>query len=153
MSQSRLRIIVFCLWLSFWVVSTVLLMTAPWIRNTPVPIIPRGEIRSAILSITGIWVPALSCLASFWFPSEERRKARKVNVTRDKVFAALTLTSLYLVFVLALLIYAIFLIDYNASSAVLAEGTSFLEQIDGSVKLGLVVSPIALAPINWLTGG
>lgn len=152
-SQSRLRVTIFCLWLLFWVASTVLLFLAPSVTNVgPVPIIDRGEIPSAILSISGLWVPALSCLAAFWFPAEERRRSRSVNVPKDKVFAAITLTSVYLVFVLALILWSVYYIKYNDPSLMLSEGTSLLEQIDKSVKLSLIVSPVALAPINWLTG-
>src|ERR1051326_9360656 len=84
-SQSQLRTTIFCLWLLFWIGSTLLLFLAPTIRNTyVVPIIDRGEIPSAILSISGIWLPALSCLAAFWFPAEERKRSRNVNVPKDK---------------------------------------------------------------------
>lgn len=151
-SQSQLRVTVFCLWLLFWVISTALLFLAPAIRNAgPVPVIDRGEIPSAILSISGVWVPALSCLAAFWFPAEERRRSRNVSVPKDKVFAAVALTSTYLSFVLVLVVWSVYYIKYNDPSLTLSEGTSLLEQIDKSVKLSLVISPVALTPINWLT--
>jgi hypothetical protein len=152
-SQSQLRVTIFCLWLLFWVISTVLLFLAPTVRNTgPVPLIDRSEIPSAILSVSGVWLPALSCLAAFWFPAEERKKSKHVSVPKDKVFAAVTLTSVYLVFVLVLIVWSVYLIKYNDPSLTLSEGTSLLEQIDKSVKLSLVISPVALTPINWLTG-
>lgn len=152
MYQSRLRVTVFCLWLLFWVISSVLLFLAPSIRNTgTTPVIDRGEIPSAILSISGLWVPALSCLAAFWFTTKERRKAKDVIVPRDKVFAAVTLTSIYLIFVIVLISWSVYFINYDDPSFVLSGGTSFLEQIDKGVKLALVISPVALAPINWLT--
>jgi hypothetical protein len=151
MTQARLRMIVFLLWVSFWVVSTILLLLAPWLR-TDKAIVPE-QIKSAILSITVIWIPAVSCLAAFWFPQDEQRKARRVIVTKDKVAAAITLTVTYLLFVLVLITWSVYFIAYDFHTMELPEGASFPEQLSEAVKIALVVSPVALTPINWLTGG
>lgn len=143
--------IVFMLWLSFWVISTVILLLAPWMRADKA--IGPEQIKAAVFTITVIWIPAVTCLAAFWFPQDEQRKAKRILTTRDKVIAATALTVTYLVFVLVLIIWSVYFISYDYQTMELPEGASFPEQINESVKIALVVSPVALAPINWLTGG
>lgn len=146
MSQAKLRALIFGSWVLFWLVSTAIVLYA-----ATQPDIDRRDIMPALLSVTGIWIPPLSCLASFWFPEQERTKALKVSVTTERVFAAITLTATYLIFVLVIIAWQIFIYDRPGSFD--EKGVSFLEQIGDAVRLALVASPIALAPINWLTGG
>lgn len=148
MTQARLRTYIFGLWLSFWAITTVVLMLSPFIRAD----IDRGDIVPAIFSISGIWIPPLTCLAVFWFPHEEQRVAKVVPINKERVQAALGITVIYLIFVLTLIIWAVFFIEANVESPDPGKVT-LLGQLDQSVKIALVVSPIALAPINWLTGG
>jgi hypothetical protein len=146
MSQSKLRVLIFALWILFWLVSTALVLFA-----SSFPQIDRRDVMPALLSITGIWIPPLSCLASFWFPEQERLKATTKKVTGERAFAALVLSVTYLTFVLIIIAWQGFV--YNSPSSFDEKSGSFLEQIGDAVRLSLVVSPIALAPINWLTGG
>ena len=148
MTQSRLRISVFVLWISFWILSTVTLFVSPFLRSD----IERLDILPAIYTISGIWIPALSCLAGFWFSQQEKTKASGVTVTNEKAWAALALSFTYLAFVLILIIYSTFFIAASTESADAGDIT-LLSQLTASVKIGLVISPIALAPISWLTGG
>lgn len=150
MTQSRLRMIVFLLWIAFWVMSTIILVLAPWLRTDKA--IGPEQIKSAIFSVTVIWVPAVTCLAAFWFPLDEQKKARKIVITKDKVIAAIILTLTYLLFVLVLIAWSVFFISYDSQAMELPQGASFPEQLSEAVKIALIVSPSALAPINWLTG-
>ena len=151
MIQARLRMVIFGMWMLFWIVSTTLVFLSPWLR--PDKAIDPGELGSVLLTLTGIWLPPLSCLASFWFPQSEMKRAQEVQVEKERVWAALLLTGVYLAFVMFLIAWPTYIIDYNTGSVELPEGSSFLERMAESVKIALVVSPIALAPINWLTGG
>ncbi len=151
MTQARLRIGIFTFWIGFWVISTISLVLAPWLRLDKA--INHGQIVSALLSITGIWIPPLTCLAVFWFPLEEQKRAKNTIISKDRVYAALVLTITYLVFVLMLIVWAVYLVDYYPQADELPVGASFQERLGDSVKLALLVSPLALAPVGWLTGG
>lgn len=151
MTQARLRTVIFGLWLLLWIISTIILLVSPWLR--PDRAIGPEQITAAIFSVTGVWVPAITCLAAFWFPQEEQRKAQDISVTPDRVIAAIAITVTYLAFVLVLIIWSAYFVGYDYQTKQIPQGGSFQEQIDGSVKYALLISPIALAPINWLTGG
>jgi hypothetical protein len=137
---------IFVLWISFWILSTIILLVSPFLRRD----IESLDILPAIYTISGIWIPALSCLAGFWFPQQEKSKALRVTVTKEKALAALVLSGTYLAFVLVLILYSTFFITANTETADAGDIT-LLGQLTASVKIGLVVSPIALAPISWLT--
>jgi magnesium-transporting ATPase (P-type) len=151
MTQARLRISIFTLWVGFWVISTISLALAPWLRLDKA--INHGQIIPALLSISGIWIPPLTCLASFWFPLEEQRKARNIVISKDRVYAALVLTITYLIFVLMLIVWVLYFVDYYPQADELPAGASFQERLGDSVIIALLVSPLALAPIGWITGG
>lgn len=148
MTQARLRMTILSLWIAFWIISTIALILSPWMRED----IARTEILPAIFSISGIWIPPLTCLAAFWFPQEEQKVAKLVSATRERIYAAIGLTVSYLTFVLVLIVWSVYLIESNQKT--LDPGrVTLLGQIDESVRIALLVSPIALGPINWLTGG
>jgi len=151
MTQSRLRMMIFGAWLSFWIISTLLLVMSRWWRADGA--INADAIMPAILSITGIWLPALSLLAAFWFPPDEQNKSQNVVVSGERTLAAVALTVIYLVFVLFLIVWSTYIVTYDTNVENLPESSSFAARLDQSVKLALLISPIALAPINWLTGG
>lgn len=151
MRQSRLRTTIFSLWIGFWVISTICLVFAPWLRLDKA--INKGQVVSSLLSISGIWIPPLTCLASFWFPQEEQRRAQNTTVTKERVYAAIVLTITYLLFVLLLVVWAVYFVDYYPQADELPVGASFQERLSDSVKIALLVSPLALAPIAWLSGG
>ena len=70
---------------------------------------------------------------------------------------ALGLSCGYLLFVLVLIIWAAFGINYDSAEYRgvedhLAKGITFREQLEGAVKLSLWISPLATAPVLALTG-
>lgn len=148
MTQARLRMSIFGMWATFWGISTLVMIFAPWIRDD----IEKADIIPSIYSISVIWIPPLSCLVAFWFPQSEQKRAKLIRPSKDKVYGAFGITTIYLLFVLGLIVYSTFVIQANTETADPGEIT-LLDQINQSVKLALVVSPVALAPINWLTGG
>lgn len=148
MTQARLRVNIFILWVCFWVISTGVVLIAPFIRID----VERVDILPAIFSISGVWIPPLSCLAAFWFPQEEQTKARAILVSKERTWAALGITFTYLGFVLLLIVHSTYFVESNTESSDPGNVT-LLGQLSESVKIALAVSPIALAPINWLTGG
>lgn len=136
------------MWVGFWCISTLIMVLSPLIRED----IERADILPSLLSISVIWVPPLSCLAAFWFPQAEQKRAKSIKPSRDKVYAAFGITAIYLLFVLGLIVYSTFVIQSNTASADPGDMT-LLAQINQASKLALIISPVALAPINWLTGG
>jgi len=150
MKQADLRLHIFRLWVLFWIISTIVLILGPWAR--PDKAINTGQIMPALLSISGIWIPPLTCFATFWFPREEQNASRNIVVTKDRVYAGLTFTVTYMLFVLIVIVWAIYVVDYLPQSDELPVGASFQERLGDSVKMALLVSPLALAPIGWLTG-
>jgi hypothetical protein len=148
MNQSKLRIIIFSLWVAFWIISSVVMIVSPYIRKD----IETADIIPAIYNISGIWIPALSLLAAFWFSQKVLTRAKNKLVPKEKIFGALSVTCVYLLFVLGLILYSTFAVVSNVQTPN-PEDINLLSQIGQSVKLSLLASPIALAPINWLTGG
>jgi len=153
MRQSRLRLYIFCTWVAFWVASTVLVGLAPVCRSDQA--VGRDQVVPVVMAVAGIWLPALSALASFWFPEKERARASRSRVPIDRSVGALTITAVYLLFVLFMLLNAVYWINYReltAGAICPPPGSSLEEQVAAVVKVCLLVSPVALAPINWLTG-
>jgi hypothetical protein len=150
MKLADLRINIFRLWIAFWILSTLGLVVSPWARTDKA--IGAEQILSALLSISGIWIPPLTCLATFWFPQEEQQTARNTKATRDRVYGALTFTITYLLFVLGMVLWVIYIVDYYPESDELPVGASFQNRLDYVLKIALITSPLALAPIGWLTG-
>lgn len=152
MSQARLRIRVFSLWLIFWVISTVMVLCAPLRADKQ---IGPEQTLDLIYSLSGVWIPAITLLTAFWFPRQARQKARERRVAPERALAAFGLTAAYLFFVVALLAYALFAVDYSqiGDGRVAFPHQDVEQRVAAIVKLALMVSPAALAPINWLTGG
>jgi hypothetical protein len=139
---------IFGMWAAFWGVSTLIMILSPWIRED----IERADILPSLLGISTIWIPPLSCLAAFWFPQAEQEKAKSIRPSKDKIYGAFGITTIYLLFVLGLIVYSTFVVQSTTGSADPRDIT-LLGQINQTIKLALVTSPVALAPINWLTGG
>jgi hypothetical protein len=148
MTQTQLRLRIFILWISFWIVSSLVLLLSPLFRHD----IETADLLPAVLTISGIWIPAVSCLAGFWFPQRGLTQPKSVRVSKERSSAAAGVTLIYLVFVMGLLIYSIYFVRANVESAE-PSNLTLLSQLSESVKIALLISPIALAPISWLTGG
>ncbi len=151
MSLLRLRLILFVLWVGFWVISSLGVILTPTLRNDNA--IGSEQFVGILLQITGIWLPPLSCFAAFWFPKSERRTSSHIAVDAEKMVGALGLTIGYLVVVSALLLSLLlggkFQMDNQGN---LLPGQSLNEQVADIVKYALLVSPLVLAPVSYLTG-
>ena len=152
MTQAHLRNVVFGAWLSFWALAVVLLCALPFLRNRGVttPVVDTGEILPALRCVSGIWMPGVSCLAAFWFPKAERSRARNRQVNANRYRAALMVTFAYLLYVTINIFWTAYIIDYASPAVQLDTGTGFLERLSTTVEYCLLLSPVALAPINWL---
>jgi hypothetical protein len=154
MAQSRLRLIVFCMWIAFSFVVTAVVCVAPIVRNRGgKPVLDSGLVIPALRSVSGIWLPGVSCLAAFWFPKRERRGAKTRTVPEERYYSAILLTAGYLLASTLAVVWIAWIVRYPDVSPELSEGTSFLERLHDVVSYCLLLSPIALAPVHWLTGG
>ncbi len=151
-TQSFIRIVIFMAWLFFWALTSVLLLVAPRFRNT----IDQADILPAIGSIASIWLPVLSCFAGFWFSHSERKISRQRLLSNEQVLGAIGLSLGYLAFVLLIICYSVYGVDYSSQEyrtlGNLPVGLSFREHLEQAVKMSLWISPLATAPVLALTG-
>jgi len=142
------------MWLGFSLIVTIVVCAAPAIRNRGgVPVIDTGLVMPALRSVSGIWLPAVSCLVAFWFPKRERRAALAQSVPKERYIGAILLTLCYLFYATLSVIWVTYVDTYTDLSADLPTGTSFPERLNEAVEYCLLISPLALAPLHWLTGG
>jgi hypothetical protein len=153
MKQSTLRMVIFGLWVGFAGILTLAVCIAPAVRSGPPPVLDSGETLTALRSVSGIWLPAVSCLAAFWFPKSERRQSVARVVPTERLIGALVLTAGYLLYALLHVSWVTYVVDYSNVAAVSPAGTSFLERLHEAVNYSLLLSPVALAPMHWLTQG
>ena len=150
MNQSGLRLKILYMWGSACVISILLVLLAPLRLDEQ---IGYEQTLDIVFSIVAIWLPALSCLTAFWFPTIKKAEYISRMVSKEQATAALIITLGYMIVVIVLIIYPLFIVDYQSIALEPQAGESLSEQIARTVKIALLLSPIALAPINWLTGG
>ena len=152
-TQASIRVIIFSSWLVFWGATSLALLFAPHLR----PTIGIQQVLPAIGTIASIWLPILSCFAGYWFTHEERRTASQKSLSGERIFGAIGLSAAYLLFVLLLILWVTYGVDYASPEHRSIQdqppaGISFKEQLDGAVKMSLWISPLATAPVLALTG-
>jgi len=139
---------VFCLWAAALVLSILAGMLAPVLRSDGS--IGSDQITALLPSIVGVYVPALSCLAGFWFPKDERTSASKRALGKERGVIAVGLTAAYLLIVLLLLFWPVYVEAYPATLTVVP-GTDLMSRVGGNLSIATMLSPLALAPIHYLT--
>ena len=150
MNQSGLRLKILYMWGGSCAVSIILVLLAPF---RPDEQIGYDQSLGIVFSIVAIWLPALSCLTAFWFPTISKKKITDIVVAKEQAIAALVITMGYMIVVIMLIVYPLFIVDYSSLHFDPQPGETLSDQIAKTVKIALLLSPIALAPINWLTGG
>lgn len=151
MTLTALRLKVAGLWCVFWILTSIATILAPVLRKDGA--IGFEQVTDALGQISGIWLPPLSCFAAFWFPTAEREAGKKKKVDSERVFGALALTMIFMVLVLILLLLPLYFIQYAPNArGDLDRGHSLTERLSEMVKFSLLLSPLVLAPIAWLTG-
>jgi len=151
MTVTGLRITIASLWAAFWIVTCICVVLAPVLRVDHQ--IGFEQVTGVLGQISGIWLPPLSCFAAFWFPAGEREAGSRKRVTSERVFGAIALTSIFMLLVLVLLAMPLYFIKYVPNAVGdLDKGQSLTERISEMVKFSLLLSPLVLAPISWLTG-
>lgn len=148
---SDVRIKIFASWVAFWVFSTIAVVLAPFTRSDGA--IGDEQVIPAIMALTGIWLPPLTCFATFWFPQDHRKAAQRRTINRERKIGAYVITFCYHFFVVILVARALYLVSYTSTTLELLAGNSFEEQISLVVTAGTLISPFALAPTIWITGG
>jgi hypothetical protein len=153
MTQLQLRRILFFVWAGSYCIAVALMIFTPVIRGDMK--IADDQTMKGVLSITGFWLPPLTCFCAFWFPKQERNRARSRRVTKDQVAAGITLTAAYVLMILACLWRVCITAGYvtqTPEGLSLPPGAEFEERLADLVRYGLLLSPIAIAPTAWLSG-
>jgi hypothetical protein len=150
MTQARLRLHIFSWWLGFWFLTTIAAVLAPVFRRADG--IGDQDVVPSILSISAVWLPPLTCFASFWFPRDNQRNAKRIRINSERTIGALSLTAAYLLTVLVLLLRPLYFASYESDGPVLSQGASLAEGLGSAVSVAALISPLALAPTIWLTG-
>jgi len=152
-TQASVRVVIFSSWLLFWGATSLILLFAPHFRSA----IGMEQIMPAIGSVASVWLPVLSCFAGYWFTNEERHNAAQRTLSRERTFGAVGLSVAYLIFVITLIVWVTYGVDYSSPEHrsvqdTLPTGISFKEQLDEAIKMSLWISPLATAPVLALTG-
>lgn len=152
MTLTGLRIRIAGLWAIFWIITCMCVVLAPILRSDNQ--IGFEQVTGVLGQISGVWLPPLSCFAAFWFPTAERTAASKKHVSAERIFGAIILTTIFMLLVLVLLLVPLYFIKYVPNAVGdLDKGQSLTERISEMVKFSLLLSPLVLAPISWLTAG
>ncbi|WP_437765921.1 hypothetical protein WMF27_27285 [Sorangium sp. So ce281] len=129
--------------------AVVLLLLGPAVRQDQS--LGYEQVYAVIPSVIGLHMPALSAFAAFWFPQEERVRAKIAAIDSEQAFGAISLTALYLLVALGLLVWPTFVIDFSSPGVELPEMESFAARINDAVKTSLMLSPLAMAPAAFVT--
>lgn len=148
MTRTRVRLIILCEWLGFWLLTTVIAACAPLIRKDGA--IGGEQLMPALLSISSIWVPPVTLFVSFWFPTGDAAARRGRSVGAERALVAIALNTVYMLLITFLTVWTMYLAEYDFDADVLPEGASFLERLGAMVRYALLLSPLALVPIRWL---
>jgi hypothetical protein len=150
-NQTRLRLTIASLWIGFWIVSSIIVIMAPYLRADGA--IESTQVLPLLIQIASVWLPCLTCLVAFWFTNQnEKKSSTGGRVSGEKALTSVVLTSVYLLFVLIVILFPLYWVSYPTDTIELPQGASLTERMSDSVKYALLLSPLALAPINWLTG-
>jgi hypothetical protein len=152
MTLTGLRVRIAGLWAIFWVITCICVVLAPVLRSDNE--IGFEQVTGVLGQISGVWLPPLSCFTAFWFPTAEREAGSKKRVSPERVFGAIMLTTIFMLLVLVLLLIPLYFIKYVPNAVGdLDKGQSLTERVSEMVKFSLLLSPLVLAPISWLTAG
>jgi hypothetical protein len=149
MKQSSLRIALYLSWVISLALAVAVLLLGPMLRRDQA--LGYDQVYAAIPSVVGLHMPALSAFAAFWFPQEERIRAKCAQISGEQAFGAISLTGVYLLIALGLLVWPTLLISYQTPSLNLPEAESFAARINDAVKTALMLSPLAMAPAAFMT--
>lgn len=111
-------------------------------------------ILGALKTLSGLYIPVLSCFCGFWFG--EARNARDQQVPREHAIAALALTALFLGAVFVGVIWIVYGVNYNSPAYKTITdhpaAPTLQQYTTNFVELMLLISFIATMPVMWLTG-
>lgn len=149
MTQAILRERIFFAWLGGLAGSLFCIVLGPVVRGQDV--LGFEQVYAVAPLVAGMFMPALSAYAAFWFPADERRRARERRIEPERARAALALTGFYLGIVVIFLAIPVFFVDYSTASLDLSEEQSFVGRVRSAVGIVLIFSPLAVAPATYLT--
>jgi hypothetical protein len=147
---STLRLAITAMWIAFWAATSIAVIASPKLRADHQ--ILADSVLPLLGQVASVWLPCVSCLVGFWFTNQPSRRNAPNAVSCERALIAVLITASYLIFAFAVLMIPIYWLHYDHDTIAPPLGTTIVERMADSVKYALLVSPLALAPINWLTG-
>jgi hypothetical protein len=152
MNLTTLRLSLATLWIGFWILSSFAVILAPHLRGDQA--VGSEQVIGVLIQISVIWLPPLSCFGAFWFPKSERRRSNPLRATRETVIGAMAVTTGYMVIVCWLLASLLYFERFSVvdDKGNPQPGNLLSARVSEIVKYSLLISPLALAPVGYLTG-
>lgn len=145
MQLSKARFRIFFIWLCAFVVYVLMFELAPWARGSD--LISRSDAHGGCLKILSLVVPVLSAYSAFWW---YRDGSKRGTVSKERWHAALAVTVVFHVVLFILLLDVVYFESYKTTSVTGA--ASFPELVANVLQLGLLFSPVAIAPVAHFLG-
>jgi hypothetical protein len=139
---------IFILWSFFLLLTIVAIEAGPIVRHNGT--IQNSQLSPMLKQVVALFLAPLSCLAGFWFPKEERYKTKQQKIQRERAIVALGLTAGYLIVVFVSLCWPIYVVTYPGGLE-LPKGDSLTDRFADAMTLATMLSPLALAPLHFLT--
>jgi hypothetical protein len=103
--------------------------------------------------LAGLWLPALSCFSAFWFTEGNERGARDTAPDQGQKIGSFALTFLYFTICILVVSLTLFIQRYDFDPTTNEPiGPLVDQQLASVVSWLLLLSPVLLAPIGFLTG-
>jgi len=106
-----------------------------------------------IKHLGGLWLPAISCFAGFWFSGDtgEGRESHSQPSTAQTT-GSYALSIVYFIIALTTVSVPMFIVSYHPAPNLEPTGPGLVQQVGEAATSILTMSPIFLAPIAWITG-
>jgi hypothetical protein len=151
MTLATLRLALASIWCGCWLLTCVCIALAPLLRKDR--FVHYEDVVGLIGLVSGLWLPPLCCFAGFWFPARQAKVSKRITVSKEQKCGAIGLTAAYMLLVVILLLTPVYLVEYRMDAEGNLVGQNVSGRLSEVVRFALLLSPIALTPLSYLTGG